>query len=222
MFQLSIEMLAISIIGIAALRGVFSTLRAIRRKAKVRKKLALIDKEIGIQLYATCSDSKWRWICRPAGFEIGGISRIMVRYPCDVDVFMDACITLQGNLELHIANVQRLSANTFELSVVEGVKPIDEESTAEWYETVFIERLTALITELVAKDELCLCISSDGCVYAGEPGKCSAILEFESMPDISLWGYIIEQLAERNIHAEVWNEEHLFVSWSYAVREAVI
>ena len=209
-----------AIFGISLLSAILSVCREKRKKSRGLKKeaaaLERIAEEIGAQLYASCPESKWRWLCRPAGFEIGGMGRIAVRYPCKTEIFVDVCISQRGYVELLVANVQRLSAKVLALPVVKGIKPIDEESTAEWYESVFIGTLTGLIADLTAKDDMCLCvcISRDGRVYTGEPGKCAAILQFESMPDVSLWEYIIEQLAEKNLLAEVWNEDHLFISWA--------
>ena len=191
-----------------------------RKKAEVekRKTLALerIDAEIGAKLYNVCVESSWRWICRPDGFETGGMGRIAVRYPCDIikEVVVDVCITPLNKVELYVANVEKLSAMIFAPPVIKGIKPIDEESTIEWYETVFIGPLTELIDDLTKKDNLCVCIGNDGRVYTGEPGKCAAIYEFDSMPDVSLWEYIIEQLAETNLYTQIWNEKHLFISWA--------
>jgi len=208
-----------------------------RKKIRFKEEQALQGVELGIgeRLHAACPGSKWRWVCRPAGFGVNGsFARIEVIYPSGQKQFMDVCLSITGYMALHVLDVVELISsdsgsfspsedyespvNTTEAPVPSaprtGLKPYDEESTGKWYNIVLIDALTALIDNLNANGEVCLHIGMDGKAYLEENGGITVVYEFGEMPDISLWGYIIEKLGVAGLFAEVQEENCIFISWA--------
>ena len=188
-----------------------------RRAARKRSKLAFKRIESGIcqQLYAFCTESKWRWVYYPSDFvKNGGIARITVCYsdgPLTVDVYL----AQNGCMTLYVADTRELSRLEPAIHHVEpsDIGHVDSETISNWYNIVFIGALQRLISTLHENDEMSLFIDECGYVYTDRSGISIEIGKFAHMPHISLWSYITERLAvENNLYAEVQGN-HLVVSW---------
>jgi len=213
---------------------VFAVVQKQRRK-KIQSKEVQAIKGIGLgigdRLHAACPDTKWRWVCRPAGFALnGGIARIEVIYPSGTQQFMDVCLGANGYMALHVLDVAELAASsvvsTADLGTSAnadevpgpaapnaGAKPHDEESVTKWYNIVLINALNTLIEDLNADGEVCVHIDRDGKAYV-EDGGTSVVYDFGEMPDVTLWGYITEKLGAVGLFAEVQEEKCIFISWA--------
>ena len=227
-----------SILAIAVLAVlVFAIVQKQRaKKAKRKEETALkgIAAGIAARLHAACPGSKWRWVCRPAGFAInGGIARIEVIDPTGNVGFIDACLSASGYMALYVLNVVELAASDAVMAVVSddaksaedtvnitvppvpnaNAKPHDEESLAKWYNIVLIDSLTSLINNLHVEGEVCLYIDQDGKAYVEDDGGNSVVHEFGELPDISLWDSITEKLGIAGLYAEVREENRIFISW---------
>ena len=188
-----------------------------RRKKREASALERIKTGICERLYNACPTSEWRWVYCPIGIDKnGGIARIEVLYPTGKVETVDVYVAQGGymrmypvdNRELHVCAVSSAPEKRGCVYVT------DRDGLDDWYKNVFIGTLKSLITDLNAQDMLCLCISYDGHVCANVPGDCEPIHKYVSMPETALWDYVIEQLAEENIHAEVWKDNYLFISWA--------
>ena len=187
--------LAMSIMLIVHIAIQKSKLKKAKHNDKIKEDSALKGIEAGIceQLHTTHPGSKWRWVCRPAGFAVnGGIARIDVINPCGKQCFIDVCYSAENYaMTLHVLNTVELMAEVQKASgdkdtfgaddgiiwskgsesctaptSAKNIKPYDEESVVTWYNIVLIGALTDLIGDLNAKGEICLYISRDGKVYA--------------------------------------------------------
>ena len=86
---------------------------------------------IGDRLHAACPGSKWRWVCRPAGFALnGGIARIEVIDQSKKVVFMDVCLSTNGYMALHVLDVAELVVlNADSAPVADSTRLADESPT---------------------------------------------------------------------------------------------
>ena len=208
--------------GILVLLLCFLVSKAQKRRNRKRESSALERIKTGIseRLYTVCPTSEWRWVYCPIGIgKNGGIARIEVLYPTGKIETADVYVAQGGYMKLYPVECRELHVCTIASAPDaqdnhDDVYPVGADDLADWYNNVFITALMPIITDLSAKDELCLCISQKGHVCIGEPGDCELIHKYNSMPEVSLWDYVIEQLAENNLYAEVWNEEYLFISWA--------
>jgi len=201
------------------------------KKIANKKELALKSVAVGIceRLYASYPGSRWRWVCRATGFAVnGGIARIEVVHSSGKQQFIDICLSTNGYMALHVANVVELTVSDTipttagyknSVSATETAmptaasKPLDEESIGMWYNIVLINALTDLIDDLNAKGEVCLYIGQDGKAYVDENGHAIVIYEFGEMPGMALWGHITEKLGTAGLFAEVQEENCIFISW---------
>jgi len=205
------------------------------KKSKHKEALALkgVEAGIGDRLHAAHPGSKWKWICYPAGLAIsGGIARIEVCYISGKEQFMDVCVSAKGYMALHVLNVAELNkpdtepapadneypADTGALTIpgaapLTGISPHDEESVGKWFNIVLIDALTGLIDDLNASGEVCLQIGQDGKAYTEENGVITTVYDFGEMPDMTLWGHIIEELGAAGLFAEVQEGNCIFISW---------
>jgi len=88
---------------------------------------------------------------------------------------------------------------------------VNSEADADkWFNIVFYQSLSALISNLHAKGELCLHIDKDGKTYNDN----SEVYNFGEMPEITLWSRIIGRLDEKGLYAEIREGDCLFVSWA--------
>ena len=210
------------------------------RKIMKREEAALRGIVVGIgdRLHATHPGSRWKWICRPAGFAInGGIARIEVIYSSGERQFMDVCLSESRYMALHVMDVIELasldnahsSITDYESTVntadtagtpvptaapMTGSMPYDEESLGKWYNIVLIDSLNALIDDLNANDEVCLHIGHDGKAFIEENSRITVVYDFGEMPDMALWGHITEKLGAAGLFAEVQEENRIFISWA--------
>jgi hypothetical protein len=195
-------------------------------KARRKQEMALQGIAAGIceRLHAASPGAKWRWVCRPAGFaRNGGIARIEVAEPCGKLYFIDCCLAANGYMGLHVSNAVELAAKPMPIkkeapvpatTPVISKKPNDEESLAKWCNIVLTDPLTALIGDLNAKGEVCLHIGKDGKAYVEDNGGTTTVHDFGDLPDMSLWGHIIDKLSEEGLFAEVNDDDCIFVSWA--------
>jgi len=202
--------------------------RAIYKEEKALKGIGI---GIGERLHATLPGSKWRWVCRPAGFALnGGTARIEVINPSGNMRFMDVCL-FNGYMAIHVANVTELTASgagstvDFETSANKGKLPLpiapsigiiphDEDSLTKWYNIVFIDPLTTLIGDLHAREEFCLNIGIDGKAYVEDGDGISVVYDFGEMPGVALWSHITEKLGAAGLFAEVRENNCIFISWA--------
>lgn len=212
-----------------------------RRKDDVNEELALKRIVTGIceRLHAAYPNSKWRWVCRPAGFAVnGGIARIEVADSSGEQQFMDVCLSSGGYMAVHVLNVFELAElnvsthikadeHVADAEISAGTGPdtmlCDEVSITKWYNIVFIDVLTALIDDLNADGEVCVYIGLDGKAYTDktcaatsdtQTQSISVVYDFGQMPDVNLWEYIIEKLGAAGLFAEVQDENCIFISWA--------
>jgi hypothetical protein len=201
-----------------------------RRKAanKEMRSLNGISAGISSQLHDVLPGSKWRWVCCPHGFAAnGGIARIDIAAPSGDKRFMDVCYSPRGYMALHVVNVCELAelvtdspaGNPIEIpdtpvETVVAQKTVDGESIGKWFNIVLLNPLNDLIGDLNAKDEVCIHISRDGKAFLEENGGNTVVYDFGEMPDISLWGQVIEKLNEKGLYAEIQDHNCLFISWA--------
>ena len=173
-----------------------------------------------------------------------GVARIEIRHHrFDDALFMDVCLSADGFMALHVLNVVDLAEMTADAGVgytdsaeadfdasadedefispaspASNPKPHDEASVATWYNIVLIDTLTAVIDDLNAKGEVCIHIGLDGKAYvdngALKGDDISVVHDFGEMPDISLWGHIVDKLAADGLFAEIREENSIFISWA--------
>jgi len=171
-----------------------------RKKLKTKEDSALkgVSTGIGARLHVASPDSKWRWVCRPAGFAInGGIARIEVVDRFGKVNFMDVCLSSTGYMALHVISVVELltvaSTQTTDSNPVvtnlasADIDVDDDEISAIVEETHMLpippktvkpndEESTDKWFNIVLKDSLTALIDDlyakgDVCLYLGQDGK---------------------------------------------------
>ena len=73
--------------------------------------------------------------------------------------------------------------------------------------------LTLTIDDLNAKNEVSFNVGQDGKAYVENGGNITVVYDFGEMPDVFLWGYVIEKLGKEGLFAEVREENCIFISW---------
>ena len=236
-----IMVMVFNVFMMAVVLLVLATVQSIRRKnakAKEEKALNGVSAGIGAQLHDVCPGSRWRWECRPVDFATkGGIARIEVSDNSGRVRFMDVCLMAGAYMALHETGMVKLAKSgadaredsakaDFESTEVEtditvqadvpqtDIKPHDEESVIKWYNIVLFDTLTAVINDLNANGEFCIHIGLDGKAYLDNGGNITVVYDFGQMPDISLWGHIVDKLAEEGLFAEVQEDNCIFISWA--------
>ena len=233
-------LVSVSVVLLFVLLIIAITQKRARKKAADSESVAMkgIVAGIGEQLHAIYPGSKWRWLCRPAGYAVnGGIARIDVLESSGSRIFIDVCFEPRSNaMTLQLANVIELvvpeaditlpavvpaedALNSAEIPItaatpITSVKPDDEAGVITWFNVVLIGALTNLIGDLNAKGEVCLHISQNGNAYVEENGNIAIVHEFGELPDVALWSHIIDKLGGLGLLAEVQEENCLFISWA--------
>ena len=212
------------------------TQKSKRTKEMRREEQALkgVASGIGARLHAAHPKSKWRWVCRPAGFAVsGGIARIEVVYTSGEQCFMDVCLSDSGYMALHMINVTELAVandeqldggyaapadgknlNTASVVMDTTIKPHDRETVGKWYNIVLINNLTTLIDDLNAQGEVFLIINKDGKAFVEDGVSNTTVFDFGELPDELLWDFIIEKLSVEGLFVEVHENSGIFISWA--------
>jgi len=220
-----IMVMVLNVFTAAVVLLVLATVQSIRRKsAKVKEEKALngVSAGIGAQLHDVCPGSRWRWECRPVDFATkGGIARIEVSDNSGRVRFMDVCLMAGAYMALHETGMVKLAKSGADADTAvqadvpqTDIKPHDEESVIKWYNIVLFDTLTAMINDLNANGEFCVHIGIDGKVYLDNGGNITVVYDFGQMPDISLWGHIVDKLVDEGLFAEVQEDNCIFVSWA--------